>query len=369
MVVVRLAVMWRAVVMVVGGFLPAASATGGGDTGGGGHDSLDRWWPASVVAFWDFQQATEVAPGVFEWHDLVAGYTLQQYNASWPVQRSSSGNGTSGPANPLGNYSAEFRHGQRLEAPRTSVPTVASIAGPNATVTVVAWVQLLDPLQGGSYVGGVWQENTAARQFALFLDGTGGCPVKDGLVAHVSAEGGPSPGEQYCRSRACGATTLAPGAWHCLANVYDGAAIRAFVNGTLDDAGGSNSGGNDDSRGGTTAAADDGDHRWQHGPQHATPLHNDRDNPFLYPNPPAFPNGGIFDPPNSTAGASLALGANLIHIGGGVGPGVLGNRFAGRIGGFAVANAPLSSDDLLALCAGPPPAPPPPPPHRRHHAR
>ena len=124
---------------------------------------------------------------------------------------------------------------------------------------------------GGAYVGGVWEEDRSWRQYAIFLDGTGGCRAKNGLVAHISAEGGPSPGQQYCRSRACGATTLEPGVWHCLANSYDGAAIRAYVNGTLD-----------------TNATSVGPN-----PQAGS----DPDNPFLYPNPPRFPNGGIFTPP------------------------------------------------------------------------
>ena len=87
------------------------------------------------------------------------------------------------------------------------------------------------------------------------------------------------PGEQYCRSRACGSTSLQSEQWHCVANVYNGTHIVALVNGTVD-------------------ATQSTDH----------------DNPFAYPDPPTFPTGGIYTPP-AGSGADLALGANIIHIG------------------------------------------------------
>lgn len=57
--------------------------------------------------------------------------------------------------------------------------------------------------------------------------------------------------------------------------MYDGKEIRAYVNGTLDAT---------------------------HGPG------ADADNPFAYPNPPSFPNGGIF----SGGHADFAMGANIV---------------------------------------------------------
>ena len=35
-------------------------------------------------------------------------------------------------------------------------------------------------MYGGGYVGGVWDESQSMRQYAIFMDGTGGCPAKDG---------------------------------------------------------------------------------------------------------------------------------------------------------------------------------------------
>ena len=135
------------------------------------------------------------------------------------------------------------------------------------------------------------------------------------MVAHISAEGGPSPGQKYCESRACGATALPPNVWHCLAHTYDGTDVRAYVNGTVDSA-----------------------------------SSTDPNNPFLYPNPPQFPNGGIFVPP-ADGGADFSMGANFIHKGGGVGPGLLGNTFIGLLGSFAVYNDSLSQQDVLAACS------------------
>ena len=234
--------------------------------------------PPSVVAFWDMQRTLEESADVYSWVDAVRGYVLKQHNASNPV-RLEQGDGVYGPR------CAAFARGQRLVALRDTVPELARISGPSATVSVVAWVKLEAPLTTGSFVGGVWEEDNAARQYALFLDGTGGCPTNDGIVAHISAEGGPSPGQRYCRSRACGATALPLRAWHCIANVYNGSDIMAFLNGTLD-AAGSGGGGSGGGGGGSSSGASD--------------------NPFAYPDAPAFPNGGIFTPP-AGSGANLAL--------------------------------------------------------------
>ena len=60
--------------------------------------------------------------------------------------------------------------------------------------------------------------------------------------------------------------------WHCVANIYDGKAVRAYVNGSLDS--------NVSVSAGTS-----------------TSTSTDPNNPFPLPNPPKFPNGGIFKPP------------------------------------------------------------------------
>jgi hypothetical protein len=50
-------------------------------------------------------------------------------------------------------------------------------------------------------------------------------------------------------------------------------------------------------------------------------------------------------------GADLAVGANHIHPGGGVGPGVLGNIYVGLIGGLAFYATALTEAEIATLCA------------------
>ena len=129
--------------------------------------------------------------------------------------------------------------------------------------------------------------------------------------------------QKLCSSRACGASR-----WHCIANVYNGTAILAYVNGAFDAMGSSKS----SSSSGSSSSSS-----------------SSNDNPFLYPHPPAFPNGGIHTPPYGTA-APLALGAKCVHLGGGTGRATLANMFVGRVGGFAVANRALSAEEVARPC-------------------
>eukprot|EP00035_Acanthoeca_spectabilis_P010793 m.190660 g.190660 ORF g.190660 m.190660 type:complete len:365 (+) comp15130_c0_seq1:1692-2786(+) len=253
-------------------------------------------------AFWAFQEDS-MQPRV----DSVNGYVLSDHNASNPAPQASDSPGLFGP------YSVSLDR-QMLVAPRSTVPGIVNISGSDATVTIAAWIKL-GHQQGGGFVGGVWEESDAWRQFGLFLDHTARCPTPNGLVAHISGAGGPENGRPYCESAACGTTNLGDGAWHCVANVYDGHDIMAYVDGVLD-----NSGKNGTAR-----------------------------NPFKYPNPPSFPIGGIFTPPPNK-GANLSVGANLIHPGGGIGPSVLGNTFIGQLGGLAIYGTALTSAEMGTLC-------------------
>ena len=262
-----------------------------------------------LAAFWRFQKTAVGADGSIVYVDDVHGYELLPDNASWPPSHVSTHGGV------FGEYTVEFKMGQRLWAPRATVPALAAIAGHDATVTVVAWVKLTRSLPGGCIVGGLWEEDTASRQYAIFMDHTAHCAADNGLVAHISAEGGPSPGQPYCESAACGASNLSVGVWHCLANVYNGTHILAYVNGSLDST--------------------------------DNPSQSDR-NPFAYPNPPRFPNGGIYKPPPGQ-GANLTLGANMVkHTDWPVKH--LSDTFIGLIGGFAVQASAMSPADLAALC-------------------
>jgi hypothetical protein len=68
------------------------------------------------------------------------------------------------------------------------------------------------------------------------------CKTPAGIVGHISADGGPPAdiGHLACESAACGSTSLVEPSvpvdehWHCASVTYNGVAIRAYLNGTLD---------------------------------------------------------------------------------------------------------------------------------------
>jgi len=280
--------------------------------------------PPAPVALFTFQEAR--AP----YYASARGaerYALLDGNASHPiVMVAVAPGGGGGGGAPFGARAALFPPGAgannsaRLFAPRAAAPGLTSgIAGPAATVTLVAWVQLPPGgVRGGPLVAGAWDEygavggRTGARQYALFLN-LAACrsapEYPGGAAAHVSPVGGPTPGSAYCETAACDPRPLAPGAWHCLANAYDGAAIRAYVNGTL----------------------------VANGPRNPFPLA-----------------GGIYDAEAvGGAGAEFGVGLNRVNAtADGARDGFAwANRFEGLLGGLAVYNASLSAAHVAAACA------------------
>lgn len=262
------------------------------------------------ISFWTFQEETgapRVSTAGLEPYQLVDG------NSSSPVQRVDGG--------VFGSYSAYFpvsaaNSSMRLYAAREDVPLLTrGISGPHATVTTIAWIRrsVEDAKSPEAMVAGVWNEHAAARQYALFTD-LGACstaPVyQGGLASHISDTGGPTPGNRYCITRACDPGTLPPNAWHCLAGVYDGQNIWAYVNGTFH-------------------------------PNNNATVH---DNPFTYP-------GGIFSPEaHGAAGAEFGVGANTVNktVGG---PVVWSNHYVGQLGGLAVWNSSLTQAQVASVCA------------------
>ena len=113
---------------------------------------------------------------------------------------------------------------------------------------------------------------------------------------------GPTPGHPYCVTAACDPRSLSASDWHCVANVYDGKQIKAYVNGTL--------------------AA------------------NSNVNPYAYP-------GGIYSPETanrSSAGAELGVGVSMSF-------GV--NQFMGLLGGLVVFNESPTPSQLTQVCDWP----------------
>lgn len=259
--------------------------------------------PTDALAFWAFQEPTG-APRV---SSGVHAYVLHDANASAPIPCA--------PGGVFGAHAAQFvargaNNTARLFARRGDVPALTTaLSGANATVTLLAWVNPAGGLREGM-VAGVWDEHNAARQYALFTD-LGACSDarvwKGGLAAHVSNCGGATPNHTYCVTRACDPRALPTGAWHCLANVYNGTHIVAYVNGSL--------------------------------------VENGRDNPFFYP-------GGIYAPEAAgKEGAEFGVGANAITPGGGTGgwP-TWANAWEGLVGGLAVFGQGLSVAQVREVC-------------------
>ena len=240
-----------------------------------------------LVAFWDFREA-EGSPRV--WRGP-GGLALREKNG--PITRVEDG--------VFGPYAARIKHGQWFQIDRQDIGPL-HIHGKDARVTVVAWVkrETKCPWQA---IAGVWDETRKKRQYCLFLNAARGTrademkryPLANRIHGHVSAVGGPTPGEEFCITYSSGATEIPMAQWQNLAMSYDGATSRVYVNGKLDSL------------------------------QHF--------NPFPYPD-------GLYD--GGENGADFTVGA--VHRGG-----EWGNFFGGVIGGLAVFSRALGEEEIAGL--------------------
>ena len=272
--------------------------------------------PPSPLVLWKFQEPTgtpRISSGLYH-------YSLIDGNTSNPIETVTVPSGA-----PFGPFAASFtslsyNNSARLFAARDAAPAITKgIAGPDATVTIMAWVSLPVGKIAEGLVAGVWDEygveggKTGARAYALFLNlakcsPSNGSAYLGGLAAHISPVGGPTPGDKFCSTAACDPRHLASSpSWHCLANTYDGKDIRAFVNGTF--------------------------------------VVNAARNPF----PLA---GGIFDPTKlpGRIGAEFGVGANRVNSTDNA-PYHWSNTFTGLLGGIAVWDTALSQDDVASACS------------------
>lgn len=96
--------------------------------------------------------------------------------------------------------------------------------------TVACWVRQRDPNAG--FVAGMWhdQPTAPARCYGLFYDlaSYGG---DDRVCFHVSRTGLPTPGYPSAREYAATAATTTENRWQLLVGTYDGAEIRAYLDG------------------------------------------------------------------------------------------------------------------------------------------
>lgn len=202
---------------------------------------------AGLVSFWDFQEAggpfvAQLGRGRYKleeasWVPAVRGWT---YNNT--VQRAAE----APPTRPFGPYSAWIGPNQMLRVPDTyRMAPLLNIHGDNATLSVIVWAKpshALDntsgPSRGFGHLVGIWSEPIGVRTYVMF------CPQSSRGRAefpgnHVDAEisrtgATMQPSCRWSISYALGATDINSSSWHMLAMTFDGSAIRAFVNGSLD---------------------------------------------------------------------------------------------------------------------------------------
>lgn len=212
---------------------------------------------------------------------------LQEVNG--PIERVAEG--------PFGQ-SVKIKAGQWFRIPRAELGAL-DIHGPKAQVTVVAWIKR-ERKQNWQAIAGVWDESRKKRQYCLFLNAAKQTDARtmtrvasrDLFQGHVSAVGGPTPGEEFCITYASAGSTVPFEAWQCLAMTYDGREVRLYRNGEFDAAEGMN--------------------------------------PFPYAD-------GLFD--GGTEGAEFTVGS--VSVGG-----KPGNFFGGWLGGLAVYRRALSANEI-----------------------
>ncbi|KLU01594.1 hypothetical protein RISK_006310 [Rhodopirellula islandica] len=131
------------------------------------------------IAFWDFQEdpGTRRRGGDFE--------LVEQHG---PIKRVEDGI--------FGPYAAELKRGQWFSIPREKLGRL-NIHGPEAEVTVVAWIKR-QSTESWQAIAGVWGETRRKRQYCLFVDGAKAAyleeegvlvrhPIRNRVHGHVSA--------------------------------------------------------------------------------------------------------------------------------------------------------------------------------------
>lgn len=242
-----------------------------------------------LVAFWDFQTK--------------AGARWPARGPNAPALQEMKGEVELAEGGAFGPRSAHIKRGQWLMVERSMLGRL-NVHGRQAQVTVVAWVRR-QARESWQAIAGVWDETRCKRQYCLFLNAPRGTrademkryPLANRVHGHVSAVGGPTPGEEFCITYSSGATEVPMDGWHCLAMSYDGKASRVYVDGRLDAL--------------------------------------EHYNPFPYAE-------GLFD--GGDDGAPFTVGA--VHRGG-----EWGNFFGGWLGGLAVFDRALTDEEMQKLAA------------------
>ena len=128
-----------------------------------------------------------------------------------------------------------------------STNQMLNITGDNATMTMVAWVKPSEALDNTSHgydfghFAGIWSEPISVRTYVMFCPASSRGREPNGtytgghLDVEISRTGATmQPDCRWSVSYALGAAQINHTTWHMLAMTFDGSAIRAFVNGSLD---------------------------------------------------------------------------------------------------------------------------------------
>ncbi len=249
---------------------------------------------SGLVAFWDFHEKagqSRKAVGM-------GRFPLKEQKGQVP--RLSEG--------PLSGYSALFSDSAFLSLPNSKTGKL-NIYGKNQGVTVMAWVKW----EGKTgFVGGMWNEYASGgkRQYGLFVS----LPYYNGgdqVCGHISATGKPTPPFPYSIDYSASKQTVEKGQWQFVAFTYDGEFIRSYLNGEFE------------VREPELIKNTKGFSGYPVGITHSK-------NPYFYPD-------GM-----GNNGSDFTVGAVLLARG-------MGNYLRGQIGGLAVFDRALSSEDIGSL--------------------
>lgn len=181
-----------------------------------------------LVAFWDFQDSSfeDRSPNKIKLSPMGDTSPLAEEGVFGPYSL---------PFSAVGHLPVHYLVAERQQAPQLN------IGGPNAQVSVVAWLNRRDTTyKSCEFVAGVWNEHQQ-RQYALFLNlgirNKSTQPVtslSQQIAGHISSHGGATPGWAYSMDASVGKTKIDFGRWHTIAITYDGVAIRSYLDGVLD---------------------------------------------------------------------------------------------------------------------------------------
>jgi hypothetical protein len=284
-----------------------------------------------LVAFWTFgEQAGEPrqSQGAVHTHPL-------RECGDGPIRRVNGG--------PFSGYSAYLNGSQYFSISHSDASDL-NIHGPDAQVSMMAWIKL-ETMTKGVTVAGKWFEgegagdNTGTRQYALLMS-IGAYGGKDAVTPHVSAEGGVSlrnDGSQlpWNVDYAASQPGIAIGEWISVGFTYDGEYLTAYYNGAAD----------------PRDPAPEEDKRTdpyftQEGPGYVagepSTFANRGMNPYYHGrgiyNPGApDPRVNVARPADFTVGARYAVGS------------IFREAFTGLFGGLAVLARALSPSEMLAI--------------------